>query len=52
MVDSDSNVIWPDRQMMIFSRDVLKNNPGASIIYDVKCSRNLHKWIIDYVVVL
>ena len=34
--------------MMIFSRDVLKNNPGASIIYDVKCSRNLHKWIIDY----
>ena len=48
VVDSDSNIMWPDRQMMIFSRDVLKNNPGASIIYDVKCSRNLHKWIIDY----
>ena len=48
VVDSDSNVIWPDRQMMIFSKDVLKDNPGASIIYDVKCSRNLHKWIIDY----
>jgi len=48
VVDSDANVIWPDRQMMIFSRDVLKDNPGASIIYDVKCSRNLHKWILDY----
>ncbi|MDA9689075.1 phosphomannomutase/phosphoglucomutase [Betaproteobacteria bacterium] len=48
VVDSDSNVIWPDRQMMIFSKDVLKDNPGAPIIYDVKCSRNLHKWITDY----
>jgi len=48
VVDNDANVIWPDRQMMIFSRDVLKDNQGASIIYDVKCSRNLHKWILDY----
>ncbi len=48
VVDSDSNIIWPDRQMMIFSRNVLEENPGASIIYDVKCSRNLHKWIIDH----
>ena len=47
VVDSNSNIIWPDRQMMIFSRDVLRGRPGASIIYDVKCSRNLHKWILD-----
>ena len=41
VVDSDGNVIWPDRQMMLYSMDVLSRNPGADIIYDVKCSRNL-----------
>ncbi len=48
LVDSEGNIIWPDRQMMIFARDVLQKNPGATIIYDVKCSRNLHKWILNY----
>ncbi len=41
VVDSEGNVIWPDRQMILFARDILSRNPGAKIIYDVKCSRLL-----------
>ena len=46
VVDSSGNIIWPDRQLMLFARDVLSRNPGASIIYDVKCSRHM-KSIIE-----
>ncbi|MEE9322235.1 MAG: phosphomannomutase/phosphoglucomutase [Granulosicoccus sp.] len=41
VVDNEGNVIWPDRQMVLFARDVLDRNPGARIIYDVKCSKVL-----------
>lgn len=41
VVDDKGNVIWPDRQMVLFARDVLDRNPGARIIYDVKCSKVL-----------
>lgn len=41
VVDNAGNIIWSDRQMMLFARDVLSRNPGAKIIYDVKCSRLL-----------
>lgn len=41
VVDATGAVLWPDRQMMLFARDILSRNPGAKIIYDVKCSRLL-----------
>jgi phosphomannomutase/phosphoglucomutase len=41
VVDSHGNVIWPDRQMILFSRALLAERPGARIIYDVKCSSHL-----------
>jgi len=41
VVTKDGQVIFPDRQMMLFAQDVLSRNPGAQIIYDVKCTRNL-----------
>ena len=41
VVSSKGEVIWPDRQMILFARDVLQRNPGAEIIYDVKCTRLL-----------
>ena len=41
VVSPDGTVIWPDRQMILFARDVLSRNPGAEIIYDVKSSRTL-----------
>ena len=41
IVTPKGEVIWPDRQMILFARDILERNPGAEIIYDVKCTRNL-----------
>ena len=41
VISGDGKVIWPDRLMMLFSRDVLSRNPGANIIFDIKCSSNL-----------
>jgi len=41
VVDAGGNILWPDRQMMLYAKDVLKNNPGAQVIYDVKCSSHL-----------
>lgn len=46
VVDSGGHVIWPDRQLMVFAKDVLSRNKGASIVYDVKCSRYL-KTVIE-----
>jgi len=45
VIDSDGNIIWPDRQMMLYAMDVLSRNPGADIIYDVKCTKHLAKVI-------
>ena len=41
VVASDGQIIWPDRQMILFARDILERNPGGQILYDVKCSRVL-----------
>ena len=41
IVDESGEVLWADRQMILFARDVLSRNPGAEIIFDVKSSRNL-----------
>ncbi len=41
VVSADGTIIWPDRQMILFARDVLSRNPGGQILYDVKCSRAL-----------
>jgi phosphomannomutase/phosphoglucomutase len=45
VVTPTGNVIWADRQMMLYAQDVLSRNPGAEIIYDIKCTTNLHKII-------
>jgi phosphomannomutase/phosphoglucomutase len=45
VVTRDGRIIYPDRQMMLFARGVLRNNPGAEIIFDVKCSRHLAREI-------
>jgi phosphomannomutase/phosphoglucomutase len=48
VVDSAGNIIWPDRQMMLFAADVLSREPGADIIYDVKCTRHLAGYILRH----
>ena len=45
VVTGDGNIIYPDRQLMLYAADVLSRSPGATIIYDVKCTRNLGPWI-------
>jgi len=41
VVTKGGNIIYPDRQVMFFARDVLKRHKGATIIFDVKCSQRL-----------
>ena len=41
VVTRDGHNIYPDRQLMLFARDVLSRHPGASIIFDVKCTQRL-----------
>jgi len=48
LVDNNGNVIWADRQMILYSRDVLSRKPGAKIIFDVKCSSLLPKDISEH----
>ena len=45
VVTKNGNIIYPDRQLMLFAADVLSRNPGAEIIFDVKSTRNLFDWI-------
>ncbi len=48
VVTKDGQVIFPDRQIMLFAKDVLSRHPGGQIIYDVKCTRNLAPWVIQH----
>lgn len=41
VVTRSGSIIWPDRQLILFARDILARQPGATIIYDVKCSRHV-----------
>ena len=45
VVTKDGEIIFPDRQLMLFAADVLTRIPGAKIIFDVKSTRNLKPWI-------
>ncbi len=41
IIDSEGQIIWPDRQMMLFSREILKQHPQGKVVFDVKSSRHL-----------
>ncbi|EDY85330.1 phosphomannomutase [gamma proteobacterium HTCC5015] len=45
VVDTEGNIIWADRLMILYATDILARNPGGKIIYDVKCSQHLAKAI-------
>ncbi|MDX5364165.1 MAG: phosphomannomutase/phosphoglucomutase [Pseudazoarcus pumilus] len=45
VVTRDGQIIYPDRQLMLFAADVLSRVPGGEVIYDVKCTRLLDGWI-------
>ena len=45
VVTKDGQIVYPDRQIMLFAQDVLAHHPGAEIIFDVKCTRLLGPWV-------
>jgi len=45
IVDDKQNIIWADRQMMLYAADVLERKPGALIIFDIKSSSKLEHFI-------
>ena len=46
VVTKDGEIIYPDRVLMLFAQDVLIRNPGATILYDVKCTGHLQPLIL------
>lgn len=48
VVTPNGNIIYPDRQLMLFAADVLKRVPRATIIYDIKSTRLLAPWIREH----
>jgi phosphomannomutase len=41
VVTTSGQIIYPDRQLMLFAADILKRQRGATVIYDVKCTQRL-----------
>ncbi len=48
IVSSSGQIIWPDRLLMLFAKDILSRNPGADVVYDVKCTRNINKVVTQF----
>ncbi len=48
VVTASGEVIFPDRTLMLFAIDILTRNPGATIIYDVKCTGHLQPLILQH----
>ncbi|SEM35068.1 phosphomannomutase / phosphoglucomutase [Pseudoxanthomonas sp. GM95] len=46
VVTKEGKVIFADRLLMLFAADVLERNPGAMVIYDVKCTGKLQGWTL------
>ncbi|MCH7551787.1 phosphomannomutase/phosphoglucomutase [Patescibacteria group bacterium] len=48
LTDEEGSNIWPDRYLILLSRSVLENNPGAKIVFDVKVSQALPEDIASH----
>lgn len=47
LIDDAGRIIWPDRLLMLHAVDMLKRHPGATVVYDIQCSRYLEDLIKD-----
>ncbi len=47
LVDSEGRIIWGDEMLVVFARDILEANPGATVVSEVKCSQRLYDDIAD-----
>ncbi len=48
VVDASGEIVWPDSLLMLFAKDVLQRSPGASVVFDVKCSSRLPEAVRAY----
>ena len=48
ILDNLGEILWPDKQMMIYSKDVLSKNKNSKIVYDVKSTKDLPSYIRDF----
>ena len=48
IIDNKGNILWPDRQMMLYSKDILLKDANSKIVYDVKSSKDLPEYIKKY----
>ena len=48
VVTNSGQIIWPDRLLMLFAKDILARNPGADVIYDVKCTRSINRVVTQF----
>lgn len=48
VVTPQGKIIWPDRQLMLFAKDIVSRNPGTDVLFDVKCTRQLNSLIASY----
>ena len=47
-VTAEGDIVWPDRLLMLFARDIVSRNPGSDVVYDVKCTRHLNSVISGF----
>ncbi|HZF97435.1 MAG TPA: phosphomannomutase/phosphoglucomutase [Pseudoxanthomonas sp.] len=48
VVTKTGEIVYPDRLLMLLAADVLERNPGAMILYDVKCTGKLQPWVLRH----
>ncbi len=48
LVTPAGEIIWPDRLLMLFAKDIVSRNPGADVLFDVKCTRELNQLVSSY----
>lgn len=41
LVTHQGDIVWPDQILMLLAQAILRDHPGATVVYDVKCSRYL-----------
>ncbi|NEZ04810.1 hypothetical protein G4Y73_11675 [Wenzhouxiangella sp. XN201] len=45
LVANTGEIVWTDRMLMLLARDVLGRHPGASVVFDARCSGHLTRWV-------
>ena len=48
VVTPSGKIIWPDQLLMLFAKDIISRNPGADVVFDVKCTRHLSSLVTSF----